>query len=223
MKKIRKLSVIALSLMLVIGMLAGCGSPKPTAEDAQAYVKAVLDVICLGEYDHSVNITDIEDGEEGALRESVIDEMLSAFEGDSGLSDQTKSKFRDCLIDAFSKARYTVGDAVATDDGGYDVTVSIEPLQLFTGFSDNFESIVQERAMAEYDKVMAMTDEERNDWVMDVLIDMINDNLADPQYDPAEDVVVHYGLMDEENNAYGCTSAEGEKLGEKIFSQTGIN
>ena len=77
--------------------------------------------------------------------------------------------------------------------------------------------------MEEYDKVMAMTEAEQNDWVMDVLIDMINDNLADPQYDPAEDVVVHYGLMDEESNVYGCTSAEGEKLGEKLFSQTGIN
>lgn len=221
-KRIKKLSLIALSLMLVTGMLAGCGTPKPTPEDAQAYVKAVLDVICLGEYDHSVNITDIEAGTEGSLRDSVVDEMIDAL-GADGISDNVKSKFKDCLIDAFSKARYTVGDAVATDDGGYDVTVTIEPLQLFAGFSENFESEVQERVMADYDRVMAMTEEEQNDFVMEVLVDMMNSNLVDPQYDAPEEVVVHYGLMDEEENVYGCTSEEGQKLGEKIFSSAGMN
>ena len=217
-----RLFLIALTMVMAVSLLAGCGPKKPAPEDAQAYVKAVLDVICLGDYDHSVNLVDIEEGEEGALREGVIDEMLDTLGGDSGLNDEVKSKFKACLIDAFAKSRYTVGDAVATDDGGYDVTVSVEPLQLFAGFSDNFENIVQEKAMAEYDKVMAMTEVEQNNWVMDILIDMINDNLADPKYDPPEEVTVHYGLMDEENNVYGCTAEEGEKLGEKLFSQTGM-
>lgn len=221
-RRIKKLSLIALSLILVIGMLSGCSS-KPKPEDAQAYVQAVLDVICTGDYDHSVNIADIEEGKEGELRESVIDAMLASFGAEQGVNDEVKARFKESLIDAFSKAKYTVGDAVATDDGGYDVSVTIEPLQIFAGFNENFESRVQAEAMANADKVAAMSDEEVNAFVMGVLIDMINENLADPQYDPAETVTVHYGLLDEENNMYGCTSEEGEKLGAKIFSSTGMN
>lgn len=221
-RRIKKLSLIALSLILVIGMLSGCSS-KPKPEDAQAYVQAVLDVICTGDYDHSVNIADIEEGKEGELRDSVIDAMLASFGSEQGINDEVKARFKDSLIDAFSKARYTVGDAVATDDGGYDVSVSIEPLQIFAGFNENFENRVKEAAMADADKVAAMSDEEVNAFVMGVLIDMINENLADPQYDPAETVTVHYGLLDEENNMYGCTSEEGEKLGAKIFSSAGMN
>ena len=221
-KRCKRFSLITLALVLVIGMLSGCSS-KPKPEDAQAYVKAVMDVICLGDYDHSVNITDIEGGKEGELRDQVIDEMLAAFGTDQGITDDVKIKFKDCLVDAFSKARYSVGDAVATDDGGYDVAVTIEPLQLFAGFNENFENTVKERAAADYERVAAMSTEEVNAFVMDILVDMINDNLADPQYDAPETVTVHYGLMDEENNIYGCTSEEGEKLGAKIFSQTGMN
>ena len=220
-KKISSISIIAVSLILVISMLSGCSS-KPTPEDAQAYVKAVMDVICTGDYDHSVNITDIEEGSEGELRERVIEEMLAEFSTELSITDDVKNKFRDSMLDAFSKARYSVGDAVATDDGGYDVPVTIEPLQLFAGFNENFDNTLQERAMAEYDRIAGMSDEEMSNFVMDVLVDMINDNLADPQYDPPETVTVHYGLIDEENNVYGCSSGEGEKLGEKIFSATGM-
>lgn len=218
----RRLSLIALSLILVISMLAGCSS-KPKPEDAQAYVKAVLDVICTGDYDRSVNLADIEQGTEGELRDEVIDAMLASFGAEQGLDEEVKGRFKDTLIDAFSKARYSVGDAVPTDDGGYDVTVTIEPLQIFAGFGENFESTVQERAMADYEKVSVMSEEELNAYVMNIVIDMINDNLADPQYDPAETVTVHYGLLDEENNLYGCPSEEGEKLGGKIFSSEGMN
>lgn len=220
-KKMKKLSLIALSLVLVTGLFAGCGPAKPKPEEAQAYVKAVLDVICLGDYDHSVIITDIEQGKEGEVRDDVIDQMLTAL-GGKGISDDVTNRFKDCLIDAFSKARYSVGDAVATDDGGYDVPVTIEPLQLLRSFNDNFESTLQAKVMADYDRVMAMSEAEQSDFIMDVVIDMMNDNLADPQYDAPETVTVHYGLMDEENNVYGCTSEEGEKLGEKIFSAEGM-
>ena len=221
-KGTRRFSLIALSLILVISMLAGCSS-KPKPEDAQAYIKATLDIICTGDYDHSVKIADIEECEEGEIRDQVIESMLASFGAEQGLDEEVKGRFKDSLIDAFSKAKYTVGEAVPTDDGGYDVSVTIEPLQVFAGFSENFESTVQARALEEYDTVMNMSDEELNSFVMGIVVDMINENLADPKYDPAETVTVHYGLIDEENNLYGCASGEGEKLGAKIFSTEGMN
>ncbi len=221
MKKVKSLLLTALSLVLVIGMLAGCSS-KPAPEDAQAYVKAVLDAICLGEYDHSVKLADIEAGSEGEMREQMIDEVLASFGSEQGLSDDVKADFKECMLKAFSLAKYTVGDAVATDDGGYDVTVSVEPLRMYDGFAENLESTLEKRVTENAGTVISMSQEEQYNFVMGVIIEMLNKNLEDPKYDAAEEVTVHYGLLDEEQKLYGCSKEDGERLGAKLFSQDGL-
>ena len=57
---------------------------------------------------------------------------------------------------------------------------------------------------------------------MEILIELLNKKIADPKYDPAEEVVVHYGPMEGQEGVYGCTEAEGEKLGAKLFSTSGL-
>ena len=207
---------------MTVSMLAGCGPKKPTPEDAQAYVKAVLDLMCTGDYDHSVNLVDVEEGSEAELRENLVSEMMGEVGANEGLSEDTVSAFKDFVLSALEKANYTVGDAVATDDGGYDVTVSIAPLQVFTGVSEELDAVLEEKVATEADVLMAMSENEQKDYVMKIMIDLLNKKLADPQYDPPEDVVIHYGLMDEENNVYGCDEAAGEMIGAKLFSQSGL-
>ena len=53
-KRSGRLPLLMLAAVMMIVMLSGCGPKKPTPEDAQAYVKAVLDIICTGDYDHAV-------------------------------------------------------------------------------------------------------------------------------------------------------------------------
>ena len=218
----KRLSFIIFTLILSVSMLAGCGPKKPTPEDAQAYVKAVMDVMCLGDYDHSVNLADIEEGTEGQVREQIIEAGLASFGAEQGVSDEVRADFKETMLNAFTLAKYTVGDAVATDDGGYDVTVTIEPLRMYEGFNDNFESVLTEKVEANIDAVRNMSEEEQFNFVMGVIIEMLNENLKDPKYDDPVDVTVHYGLIDEEQNLYGCSSDEGTKLGEKLFSLDGI-
>ena len=209
-------------MVMTAAMLAGCGPKKPTPEDAQAYVKAVLDLMCTGDYDHSVNLADVEEGTEAELRDSLVEETLAGLGAKSNISDELVSEFKEFILEALSKANYTVGDAVETEDGGYDVTVSIAPLQIFTGIEDELLSVLEERVAAEPDKILAMSEEEQNNYIMEILLELLNKKIADPQYDPPEDVVVHYGLMEGEDGVYGCDDAEGEKLGSKLFSQSGL-
>ena len=115
---------------------AAAETPKtgaPTAEDARAYVQAVLDIMCTGDYDHSVELSDIPEGEEAQLRDSTIESAVESIASDAGLSEEVKADFTDVMRVAFSKAKYTVGEAVPTEDGGYDVTVTIEPLKMYAG------------------------------------------------------------------------------------------
>ena len=213
--------LLVLMLVMAAAVLTGCGPKKPAPEDAQAYVKAVLDLMCTGDYDHSVDLADIEEGKESELRDNLINEMMTEIGSESNLSDEVTASFRDFMINALGKAKYTVGDAAATDDDGYDVTVSIEPLQIFTGIDEELNEVLEERVAAESDKILAMSEEEQTNYVMAIVIELLNKNLEDPKYDPAEEVVVHYGPMEGQKGVYGCTEAEGEKLGSKLFSASG--
>ena len=157
-----------------------------------------------------------------AVRDGLIDDMMSQISAESNLNEEVSASFKEFMIAALAKAKYTVGEATATDDGGYDVTVSIEPLQIFAGVGEDINKTLEEKISTDSNEIMAMTEEEQTNYVMAVLIELLNKNLEDPEYDPAEEVTVHYGPVEGESGAYGCTEAEGEKLGSKLFSNKGL-
>ena len=221
-KGLKRLSLLLSVMLMTVLILSACGPKKPAPEDARAYVKAVLDLMCTGDYDRSVDLADIEEGKETEVRDNLIDEMMAGISSKSNLNEEVTNDFKEFMISALEKAKYTVGDAVETDDGGYDVTVSIEPLQVFTGVDKELNSVLEERVAAESDKILAMSEEEQTNYVMAIVIELLNKKLEDPKYDPAEDVVVHYGPMEGQKGVYGCTEAEGEKLGSKLFSTSGL-
>lgn len=221
-KGLGRLSLLMLIMVMTISMLAGCGPKKPAPEDAQAYVKAVLDLMCTGDYDHSVNLADVEEGKESEVRDNLINEMMTQIGSESNLNEEVIASFKDFMINAMEKAKYTVGDATVTEDDGYDVTVSIEPLELFNGINEDLNDVLEEKVASESDKILAMSEEEQTNYVMEIVIELLNKKLEDPKYDPAEEVVVHYGPMEGQKGVYGCTEAEGEKLGSKLFSASGL-
>ncbi len=192
----------------------------PTADDAKAYVKAVMDVMCTGDYDHSVNIADIEEGHETELRDNAVAEALDSLAGDAGMNDEVKEQFKQALLTAFSKAKYTVGDAVPTEDGGYDVTVIVEPLKLFVDGKQKLNDKVT--ALAETEDLSSKSEDEVNNIVYALLVEVMNENMEDPQYADPVEVVVHYGLLDEANNYWGVSEEDGNKLGEVLFSTEGM-
>lgn len=207
-------------MLLTVSLLSGCGPKKPAPEEAQAYVKAVLDLMCTGDYDHSVNLADVEEGKETEVRDNLINEMMKGISSQSALNEEVTSDFMVFMISALEKTKYSVGEAAATEDGGYDVTVSVEPLQIFTGIDEKLNEILEEKVASEPDKILEMSEEEQTNYVMEILIDLLNKKLDDPKYDKAEEVVVHYGPLEGQKGVYGCTEDEGEKLGSKLFSSS---
>lgn len=218
-RKTRQILIMMLSLIMAAALLAGCSS-KPTGDDAKAYVQAVLDLMCTGDYDHSVKLADVEEGKETAMRDEMINSVITDLTASANLDEEVTKGFTDLMIDALGKAKYSVTDAQETEDGGFDVTVSIEPLQIFAGLGDDYEARLQEKVQADADKIMAMSSDERNNYVMKYLLELMNKGLEDPKYEAAEEVTVHYGELEE--NVYGCSEADGQALGSKLFSTTGL-
>ena len=113
-KRLRTIAAIILSVLMVMMFMTGCNS-KPTADDAKAYVKATMDLMCTGEYDQSVKLADVEEGNETALRDQMIEEAVADLTGSMGLDEEATTAFRDVMLKALSLAKYEVTDAVATE------------------------------------------------------------------------------------------------------------
>ena len=220
-KNIKRLAALLMVFIMVLTVMTGC-SKKPTAEDAKAYVQAVLDLLCTGDYDHSVKIADLETDGEGSERDALIDDMMTSVSAQLNLSSENEALFKEFLIKALSNAKYTVGDATATDDGGFDVTVTVEPLKLYEGAMEEFQAGFPGNLGYSENELAAMSQDELNNVIMAAVINLLSDRLDSPTYADPEDVVVHYGLLDEELNMWGCSEEEGAKLGEKLFSADGL-
>jgi hypothetical protein len=222
-KRIRTLLVVAASMLLIISMLTGCGPKKPTADDAKAYAQAVIDLICTGDYDHSVKLADVEEGNEGAMRDMIVEEFVNQVNAQVSLDDDANTAVREFITTALGKCKYTIGEAVPTDDGGFDVTVTVEPLKVIPdGFAQEFQAGLPGNLGVEADVLAGMTQQEINNLVFKVMFNALTEKLSEPQYDAPQDVVLHYGLIDEENKIYGMDESQGEKLGSVLFSTEGL-
>ena len=211
MKHWKKIAALLLALCMILA-LAGC-SRKPTAEDAEKYVDAVLSLLCTGEYDQSVNIEDAD--ELGSVMDEAIAEVLNQASDGVEISEQTKADFTEVMHEMFAHSNYTVGKATPADDG-FDVPVTVRPL-LVGDEVDEAMNAGMEELMSSTD-ISQMSTEELTDSVIQLMVDAFKVVLEDPQYGEETTVTVHYGLLDEDNNIYGVSEADGEKIGSVLFS-----
>lgn len=217
----RTAAALLAAAVLMTALLTGCGQSGPTEKDAEKYVKAVLDLMCTGDYDHSVSFSDIEEGSEQKSRDEMIDSIVASVSEDSGLSEDQSTQFRDFISRAFSACRYSVKGVQETEDGGFDVTVSIEPLMVFNGVQTALKEEVA-KMTEDTDSAITMTEEEQSAMLTDALFRVLDQNLENPQYAPAEEVVVHYGVLNNTDGLYGIDEDAGNLLGQKLFSAEGM-
>ena len=213
-------AMLAAALLSAL-LLTGCSDSGSIKEDAENYVKAVLDLMCTGDYDYSVTFADAESGKEPASRDAMIAEIVNSAAKDNNLNEEQCAQLQDLITRAFPSCRYSVKSVKETDDGGCDVTVSIEPFKLFEGVSDALSQKAEELS-ADPEKAIAMTGEEQTAVLAEVLFAQLNQNLEDPHYDPFVEIVVHYGLLEGSEDRYGIDENAGRALGEKLFSREGL-
>lgn len=224
MKRIyRTVSALLTAALLMTMLLTGCGETSSSSikGDAENYVKAVLDLMCTGTYDHSVTFGDVASGREQESRDEMIAGIVSSIAKDNDLNEEQRARLEDTLTRAFSACRYTIKDVRESEDGGCDVTVSIEPLKVFEGISDALNSKVGELT-GDGEAMIAMSPEEQTAALAEVLLSQLDQNLENPQYGPAEEVIVHYGLLQGSEDRYGIDENAGKTLGEKLFSSEGL-
>ncbi len=121
-------------------------------------------------------------------------------------------KYRELLKETFSKAKYTVGDVKETD-GGFEVKVSAEPMQMFVGLEDAL--------IGELEKKVKESKEDLDEaaitqLTVDILYDILSQRLAEVTYGDAQEVTVH--VTKNSDGVWNITEADLQALDSALFS-----
>ena len=210
MKAIRKRNVsLAMVVVMALTMLAGCGM-KP--DDAKAYVQATLDAGYKADFDEYAKITDSTKEDAQKLFDNNIDTVTNSLGfGALGATEETTEKYRELLKEIFAKAKYTVGD-VKEKDGGFEVVVNAEPMQIFSGVQDELVTKLQEKVA----KSGQPKEEEINQLAIDMLYDLLTEKLASVTYGQPQSVTVH--VTKDSNNVWNITESDLQAVDAALFT-----
>ena len=210
MKAIRKRNVsLAMVVVMALTMLAGCGM-KP--DDAKAYVQATLDAGYKADFDEYAKITDSTKEDAQKLFDNNSDTVTNSLGfGALGATEETTEKYRELLKEIFAKAKYTVGD-VKEKDGGFEVVVNAEPMQIFSGVQDELVTKLQEKVA----KSGQPKEEEINQLAIDMLYDLLTEKLASVTYGEPQSVTVH--VTKDSNNVWNITESDLQAVDAALFT-----
>ena len=211
MKKLKRMAVVLAAAMSLL--VTGCAQEF----DAKGYVQGDLDAVLKGEISEDfLKLVDSTEEEILAENEKLMDENMAVFE-DLGLSDEMVEKYRGYMTELMKKCKYTVGEAVKTDEG-YTVTVTVEPIlfgdalegALTSAETDLINWITEVAASEE-----VPTEEEILEKTYDILYTYLNDGLDEIGY--GEGVAYDLHVVKDDNNMYTVVEDDVLALGEGII------
>lgn len=203
-----------LALVMVM-QLTACGGKKVTAEDAKTYVEALLSVTCTGKNTTDVKFDDLEEEEYESTRAESIQDIMDSMDLDSmNMSEDIAAGFAEFIDAAMKSASYEVGDAKEVD-GGFDVPVTIHPLNIFSGV--NMEDI-QNKAIEMYTNgELDISDESAlYGAIFTMMLDSLNGSLDNPEYTEDYEMTIHVSVNDKQQMS--GDEDDANEFGEHIFS-----
>lgn len=221
----KKLTALALSAALALGLCACGGGEKETLSsfDAKVYVDGLLRETYLGEYlPEYLELVGITESEaEYAYQTSLnveVSNCLYYFDIDYP-TDELRSDLNKLYKEIYSHARFEVTSAVEQEDGSYAVKVSVEPVDTIRLAEDKWEGALKE-FYEKYpgDVQNAMTDEEYE--AMDkehaaIVLEVLQGVVEDTGNLPAEEILVQ--ITRDEEGIYSLSTEELQKIDIRII------
>lgn len=204
----RNVSLVLVSLM-ILGMLVGCGM-KP--DNAKAYVQATLDAGYKANFDEYTKITDSTKEEAQKLFDDNIDKVTNSLGFDAlGATEETMDKYGELLKEIFAKVKYTVGDAKETD-GGFEVEVTAEPMEIFTGMQDELIAKLQDEVTKSGKEI---TEDDVNQLAIDMVHEMLSEKLEEVTYGEPQTITVH--VTKNSDGVWNITESDLQAVDKALF------
>ena len=198
MKKMMKKLALIMSCVMMAGMLAGCAK-----FDASAYLAALLDNSYKNDSAALVELG-LGTAEEAAeIYEQGLDTEMEALTSTAGISEDQAEGLREVIADMLAGAKYSVGEAQAQDDGSFVVAVTYEQMNVFGPALETYlaetEALVAEWTEAYMAGEEVASEDELMEEVINMFGDVLADAVANATYDEPQTTTVRIEKVD---NAY---------------------
>ena len=206
MKKFKRVSLL-LTLVMVIGMLAGCG----TKFDASAYVKAILDNSYKNDSKGYVDLKIASKEEAEKIYQEGIDKAVSAMTSTAGVnfSDEVIADYEQLYKDLYGAVDYTVKENKKESDGSYTVTVEYRKLKVF---GEAYTKYIDE--CKKLDANDFASQDEMVDKVVIMLKDCLQAELDKKEYGETETATIKVTL---EGKVYTASQSDLENFEKLVF------
>ena len=205
MKKLQKYLMILGTIMLSIGISACSKQPD---FDAKSYVQSSLDAYYHGEYKDYANLLEISEKDAKKEIEEDFNESIQQQFGDSdNITDKGIADYTEKLTEVKKLAKYKVQD-VKEEDGGYTVSVQVEP-------SNAFQTLQQSSVEVSKEKIAQGMKETDPGVFASVLTESVQKSIDKNSY--GEPVTVTVKVEKNHSGTYELSEIERSKLETAMF------
>lgn len=208
----KRILATALSVIMAMGVLTGCGKEF----DASGYVKACLDANVHGEFAEYAKITGTEESELQSRHDEIIDQEMAALDS-LPMDEQKKNDFRELFMKLYDSCKYEVGEAVKNEDGTYTVPVTVYQLKAFKTLIQDGQTYIQEYYQTQAEAGNELSQDDLYAAMTDYIYDGLNANVSNPEYGDANTIDVTVGPSAANSRIYEIKSEELQNL---LYSMT---
>ena len=205
MKNLQKYLMILGTIMLSIGISACSKQPD---FDAKSYVQSSLDAYYHGEYKDYANLLELSEKDaKKEIEEDFNESIQKQFDDSDNITDKGIADYTEKLTEVKKLAKYKVQD-VKEEDGGYTVSVQVEP-------SNVFQTLQQSSTEVSNEKIKQGLDGNDPEVFAAVLTESVQKSLEKNRYGKA--VTVNVSVEKDNSGKYGLLDTEMNKLEAAMF------
>ena len=205
MKRLQRYIVIFGTAMLCVGFSA-CS--KQSDFDAKSYVKSSLDAEYHGNYADYANLMEISEKDvKKQIEEDFNESIRQQFASSDNITEEEIVAYTEKMAEVKKLAKYKVQD-VKEEDGGYTVSVQVEP-------SNVFQTLQQSSTEVSNEKIKQGLDGNDPEVFVSVLTESVQKSLEKNKYGKA--VTVKVSVEKDNSGKYGLSDTEMSKLEAAMF------
>ena len=203
----KKNCVLCISIGIIVCILLSACSKQPDF-DAKSYIQSSLDAYYHGDYKDYANLLEISEKDAKKEIEEDFNESIQQQFGDSdNITDKGIADYTEKLTEVKKLAKYKVQD-VKEEDGGYTVSVQVEP-------SNAFQTLQQSSVEVSKEKIAQGMKETDPGVFASVLTESVQKSIDKNSY--GDPVTVTVKVEKNHSRTYELSETERSKLETAMF------
>ena len=203
----KKRAVVYITIGIIVSIMLSACSKQPDF-DAKSYVQSSLDAHYHGEYKDYANLLEISEKDaKKEIEEDFNESIQQQFDDSDNITDKGIADYAKKLVEVKKLAKYKVQD-VKEEDGGYTVSVQVEP-------SNVFQTLQQSSTEVSNEKIKQGLDGNDPEVFASVLTESVQKSLEKNKYGKA--VTVKVSVEKDNSGKYGLSDTEMSKLEAAMF------